>query len=256
MTSIVDRDRWILGPKPNPDAGGRLFCLPFAGGGASVYRGWTDAFPTSVEVRALELPGRESRFGEPRISNAGVLAKEITNALSPYLDRPFALFGYSVGALLAFEVARELHRRGGPLPAYLFVAAMRAPHVPKVHPPLAHLPREEFLDQINYYYQPSDDAWKIPELLEVFLPILRDDMAINETYEYADEPPLPCPIDAYVGADDKGTPLASAEAWRDQTSTEFELTVFPGGHFFLHEALPELQQRVRDRMKRLIGDRC
>ena len=107
---MVERDPWVLRPMPRPEAALRLICLPFAGAGASVYHAWSNAFPESIEVLAVQSPGRESRLREPRITNACALAKEIANALGPYLDRPYALFGYSVGALVAFEIVRELRR--------------------------------------------------------------------------------------------------------------------------------------------------
>lgn len=255
MISIVNQDSWFLCPNSRPDAELRIFCLPFAGAGASMYREWHNVFPGNIEVRAVQLPGRESRLREPRISDAGVLVKKLVAALHPYLDRPFALLGYSIGALLAFEVVRELRRQGMSLPFHLFVAAMRAPHVPAVHPPIAHLPDDKFIDQINDYYQPSDEAWKIPELRDIIIPVLRDDIMIAESYEYADEPPLPCPIDAYVGAVDRGTPVDSAAAWQDQTSAEFELTIFPDGHFFLRKQLCDLQEKMRISMLSFIGGR-
>lgn len=253
MADIRHRDPWFLCPSPRHDASFRLFCLPFAGGGASIYHAWPSAFPPSIEVRAIQLPGRESRFKEPRSARVEPLATGIADALGRHLDRPFALFGYSIGALLAFEAIRELRRRGAPLPSYLFVAASHAPQYPKPHPPLAHLPREEFLERIRYYYEPSEAAWEIPELLEVFLPILRDDAAMYDSYEYVDEPPLSCPIDAYVGSVDRGAPVAGAEAWREQTTGEFELTVFPGSHFFVQKALPDLHDRIRRRLAGLTG---
>ena len=254
MARLVARDPWFLGRKPSPDVGVRLFCFPSAGGGASMFRGWNDAFPTDIEVNAVQLPGRETRLKESRIPDVGALVREVTHALAPYLDRPFALFGYSMGALLAFEVARELRRRGWPVPGHLFVAAMRAPQTAAAHPPSAHLPREDFLEYINRYFQPSDEAWKIPDLVDLILPILRDDISAVDRYAYVDEPPLSCPIDGYAGADDRVTPLPSAKAWRHQTAAEFELTVFCGGHFFLHDALSDLQRSIRGRMIRLIED--
>lgn len=219
-----------------------------------MYYGWPNVFPQSIEVRAVQLPGRESRFKEPRISSAYLLAKQIADALEPFLNQPFALFGYSTGALLAFETARELRRRGASLPAYLFVAAGRAPHSARIYPALAHLPRDELIEKIRYYYQPPEEAWNVPELLDVLLPILRDDIAITDGYKYVDEPPLSCPIGAYVGADDRGTPLDAAQAWRKQTSGEFEISIFPGGHFFLNSNLSDIQDKVRGQMLKLIGE--
>jgi len=254
MTGSSHRDPWFLCPSPRPEALLRLFCLPFAGGGASIYHSWSKAFPPSIEVRGVQLPGRESRFNEPRSRSVDPLAREIAQALVPYLDLPFALFGYSIGALLAFEAIRELRRRGCVLPAYLFVAASHAPQFPKPHPPLAHLPREEFLDRIRYYFEPSEATWEIPELMDVLLPILRDDAAMYDNYEHVHEPPLSCPIDAYVGSADRGAPVVGAEAWREQTSAAFELSVFPGSHFFVQSALPDIHARMRTRLASVTGD--
>lgn len=245
-------DRWFFCPQPKPDAALRLFCLPFAGAGASLYRTWFGAFPHDIEVRAVQLPGRESRMSEPRVTSAAALAGQIADALAPWLDRPFALFGYSLGGLLAFETVRELRRRGTTPPACLFVAAMHAPHVPPVRPPIAHLPRDEFIAKVNHYYQPTDAAWQIPELLELFMPILRDDIAIADAYACAQEPPLSCPIEVYAGADDRSVPAASVEAWQAQTTASCNRTTFPGGHFFLHERLPQLQDKVRGRLGELL----
>jgi medium-chain acyl-[acyl-carrier-protein] hydrolase len=244
---------WFMCRKPNADPKVRLFCLPFAGGGASAYHGWPQAFPEDMEIRAVQLPGREWRMREPRFTSAVALAQAIADALDPYLDRPFALFGYSMGALLAFETARALRRRGRRLPAHLFLAAMRAPHVPSIVPPLARLPQDQLLREVRRYYQPPEDTF-IPELLELFLPVLRDDMALVDDYAYYAEPPLSCAIDAYAGANDRSTTVEAATRWCDQSIGPFALTVFPGGHFFLHDALPELQRKVAGRLHALIGD--
>jgi len=254
MTSEIKRDNWFLCPKPRPDARSLLFCLPFAGGGASIFHSWHRSFAKNIEIRAVQLPGRESRFREPRITNASILGKEIADALDPYLDQPFSLFGYSMGALLAFEVTRELRRRGKPLPACLFLAAMHAPQKPGELPPMGHLPDKELLDHIDYYFQPTDEAWKNPELREVLFPILRDDFLVGETYKYADEPPLPCPINVYAGSDDRAISLYDAEAWQDQTTGAIELNTFPGGHFFSDDTLREIQRRINRRIIALIGE--
>jgi medium-chain acyl-[acyl-carrier-protein] hydrolase len=193
---------------------------------------------------------------EPRIVGSGILAGEIARALRPFLDRPFALFGYSLGALLAFEVVRELRRRGAPLPVCLFMAAMRAPHLAAEHPPLSALSRDELIDRVDYYYQPSDPGWQMPELREILLPILRDDMSLVDDYRYAPEPALDCAIHAYVGAEDRGAPVRSVESWREHTTGDFTLTVFRGSHFFLHSVLSELQGEVHNRLRPYLGDGC
>lgn len=244
MGSDTDNSSWFLCPDSRRGAAIRLFCLPFAGAGASMYHSWSGAFPHDIEVRAVQLPGRETRMDETRITDLLLVAAGTADALEPYVDRPYALFGYSMGALLAYETARELRRRGAPLPACLFVAAMRAPHVPDVRPALSGLPRDQFVDNVNYYFQPADPAWQTPELLEFFLPILRDDIAMVDRYEHRTEGALECPIRAYVGSADRSTPLPSVEAWGEHTSAQFTMRVFPGAHFFLQTALSELQEDI------------
>jgi surfactin synthase thioesterase subunit len=247
-------ESWLMRPKPNARARVRLFCLPFAGGGASTYYRWPQAFARDVEICAVQLPGRESRLFEPRIRSATALAQAVADAIMPYLDLPFALFGYSMGALLAFETARALRRRHAP-PTHLFVAAMHAPHVPSAVPPLANLPEEELLNAIRHHYQPPEDALRIPELRDLFLPVLRDDMALVDGYAYQPEPPLSCGIDAYVGDRDRSTPVGAAERWRDHTVAPFTLNVLPGGHFFHDEALSVLRRQIASRLETVIGSR-
>ncbi len=248
---IKELNRWFVCPEQKPEAKTRLFCLPFAGGGASFYQRWSNALSDDIEILAVQLPGRETRLKEPRITDAGELAGSIALAMEPYLDRPYAVFGCSLGALMAFEVVRTLRRSGKQLPMHLFATSARAPQAPPVHPPIAGLPREEFVEMINHYYQPEDEVWKIPEMLDIFLPVLRDDISIVDNYQYTDEPVLSCPIDVFVGAADLGAPLSSVGEWRQQTSAQFEMTVFNGGHFFFYQSLSDIQSIISQRMQRL-----
>lgn len=253
MRAHVVTSPWFMCPQPRPQAALRLFCLPFAGAGASVYRAWPQALPDGVELRAVQLPGRESRLREARATCALQLAGAIADALEPWVERPFALFGYSFGALLAFETARELRRRGAPQPACLFAAARHAPQLAAVHPPLGALPPAEFVAAIEQYYRPEDAAWNIPELRAIVLPILRDDVRLADAYAYAHEAPLGCPIEAFVGAQDRSVPTAHAQAWREQTVGGFALHTLPGGHFFLHTAGQQLLQAIACRLNALTG---
>ncbi len=252
MSFDLDSKRWFLCPRSNPKAKLRIFCLHYAGGGASMYHSWKNTFTDDVELRLVQLPGRESRFSEPRPQNLSVLVKNMADMLKPYMDKPFVFFGYSMGALLAFEISRELRRRGNPQPIHLFLAAATAPHTPDVYPPLAHLPQEEFIEQVKYFFQPPEEAWKHQELLDLFLPILRDDMAIIENHKHIKEEPLDYSIDALVGLSDRGAPIENVQAWSEYTTAKFQLTSFEGGHFFLENESIKLLEKVQNRLMEII----
>jgi surfactin synthase thioesterase subunit len=213
-----------------------VFCFPYAGGGASAFRGWARELPADVEVLAIRAPGRESRIAETPFARLEPLVSALTEVLLPHLDIPFVFFGHSLGALVCFEVARELRRRSAPGAVRLIVSGRQAPHVPDPDPPVHHLPDREFLIAVREFNGTPDEVVQHAELLELLLPVLRADIAINETYEYRSEPPLDCPISAFGGLQDEKSPRESIAAWRKQTSSAFSLRMFPGDHFFIHTA--------------------
>jgi medium-chain acyl-[acyl-carrier-protein] hydrolase len=223
---------WIIYPKPNPQASLRLFCFPYAGAGASIFRTWHSFMTSEIEVCSLQLPGRESRIKEPLFTDLVPLLPALTSALIPHLDRPFIFFGHSVGALFSFEVARRLRHLQKPQPSHLFVSGRDAPQLP-VLTPIHQLPDSEFLAELHRYNGTSANVLQHAELMQLFLPILRADLAINENYVYADDTPLNCPISVFGGQDDAIAPPDSLAAWRDHTSSNFSLRIFPGDHFFL-----------------------
>jgi len=230
-----------------------MFCLPYAGGGASVYNSWSNSLPDTIELQAVQLPGRESRYNEPKFTDIHETAKALADSIKPYLDRPYGLFGYSMGALVAFELMRELRRRGEPLPIQLFIAAMRAPQTPPNCPSLTHLPNDSFLEKMRHYYDPPQDAWNLPELLEIILPTLRADMKMCEGYVYNLEPPFACPIHVFAGQGDRSSPPASVREWRQQTTEDFNMDVFDGTHFFINTALDDLQRALISRLENIVG---
>jgi len=248
MRNENERNRWLFNTSTRPDAGLRLFCLPFSGGGASFYRDWPEAMGNDIEVRAIQLPGHESRYQEPRVTDADVLVKSIVQALVPFQDKPFAIFGYSLGALLAFEISRELRKQNLNMPQHLFLAAMRAPQTPRVHPPFSILPDDIFVQQIEHYYQPQNEAWKIPELRELFLPVLKDDFVLAENYTYRDEEPLLCPIDVFAGSGDRGAPPELTQRWSEQTTNIIDHHMYPGGHFFIDKAVKDIQKVILEKL--------
>jgi medium-chain acyl-[acyl-carrier-protein] hydrolase len=223
----------------------RLFCFPYAGGGAGIYRSWPAGLPEEVEVLSVRLPGREARLAEAPFTNVGDLAPAAADANRPFLDLPFAFFGHSMGALAAFEVARELRRRGGPTPACLVVSGARAPHRPYPDPPVRELPDAEFLTEVRSRYDAIPAAVLAnPELVELLLPSLRADFTVVETYDYREEAPLTCPIWCYGGLSDERVSREDLEAWSSHTSSAYALQMFPGNHFFLHSAETAVFQAI------------
>ena len=225
---------WLYYFKPNPKASVRLFCYPYAGGTALVFRTWAQKIPANVEVVAIQLPGRATRMQEPPISKLTDLVEPIASALAPFLDKPFAFFGHSMGALIAFEVARFFRRQGRALPRHLFVSARSAPQLFSDHAPLYNLPKDKLLAELQQLEGTPREVLEHPELMDLMLPTLRSDFSVCDTYEYKQEAPLACPITALGGLQDSDVSRQKVEAWREQTSATFTLRMVPGNHFFLH----------------------
>jgi medium-chain acyl-[acyl-carrier-protein] hydrolase len=225
---------WLYYFKPNPKASVRLFCFHYAGGSALIYRTWAQKLPATLEVVALQLPGRATRMHEPVISKLDDLVEPIAEALAPFLNEPFAFFGHSMGALISFGVARFLRRQGRALPGHMFVSGRSAPQLNREHPPLYNLSDDKLLAELQQLEGTPREVLEHPELMELMLPVLRADFSICDTYEYTEEPPLACPITAFGGLQDFDVTRRRVEAWREQTSATFTLRMFPGNHFFIH----------------------
>jgi medium-chain acyl-[acyl-carrier-protein] hydrolase len=249
MTTATASDSWITRRKPSPQARLRLFCFPYAGGGVSIFRAWSDGLPADVEVCPVQLPGRGTRLMEPPFTRLSPLIEALTQALFPLLDKPFAFFGHSLGALVSFELARQLRRQYAVQPVRLFISADRAPQIPNRDPPIHSLPEGEFLVELRRLNGTPREVLEDEELRQIMLALLRADFAIYETYRYSTEPPLNCPISAFGGWQDHRVNRGDLEAWREQTSVSFSLRMFPGDHFFLNTTqrplLGALSQELR-----------
>lgn len=226
---------WIVRHRPRPSASLRLFGFSHAGGGPSLYRGWPERLPPEIELLAIQLPGRESRFREPAFTRMEALIQELSNAIMPWLDHPFAFFGHSMGSDVAFELARELRRRSAPLPMHLFVSARRAPHLPSAAP-IHDLPHEAFVAELERLGGTPPEVLASAELLEIVLPILRADFAVLETHIHQEEPPLDCPITAFHGTDDPRGTDELMRPWQVHTRSTFRIHACSGGHFYLKDA--------------------
>jgi medium-chain acyl-[acyl-carrier-protein] hydrolase len=209
-----------------------------------MYYTWPDALPAGVEVCAIKMPGRESRFADAPFTRLEPLVQALADALAPALTGRFAFFGHSLGSLVAFELTRELVRRRGPQPVHLLLSARPAPQIPNDEPRIHALPDAQFIEGVRRYNGMPDDVLRNPELLELVLPALRGDFAINETYVYRPGPPLTCPISAFGGLQDQDIPPDALAAWREQTTGPSSHRMFPGDHFYVLSARRELMQAV------------
>jgi surfactin synthase thioesterase subunit/glycosyltransferase involved in cell wall biosynthesis len=227
---------WFPGADAGQTARLRLFAFPHAGGGATTFRRWAGALPAGVALWPVRLPGRESRISEPPFESMAPLVEALGQAIEPYLAGPFAFYGHSMGAAIAFETARHLRRRNLPLPACLFVSGVRAPQFRLNHVPPPEPSDTQLLEELRRLGGIPEDALENQEWTRVVLPALRADSALYRNYVYTQEPPLDCAIRAYGGAEDPNVTPAHLDAWRQQTTSSFALEVLPGGHFFVHSA--------------------
>lgn len=225
---------WFVAPRPRPLAGLRLFAVPFAGRGASLFYPWHAALPDWIELVAVQLPGREGRLAEHSLTRLDEIIARLLVEIRPRLDKPYALFGHSMGALVCFELARRLCELGAPPPVALVLSGREAPMNPRSHRLLHTLSDAAFVDEMQARF---DGIPKVvleqPELLALLLPTLRGDIEAIETYEYRPGPKLPMPFFLYGGEKDWQSTPARLDGWRTLTAGPSPLRMFPGGHFYI-----------------------
>jgi medium-chain acyl-[acyl-carrier-protein] hydrolase len=243
LTHARNKNPWLVTPAPNPDTPLRLICFPYAGGSAPMYRNWQGGLP-ELEVTAIQYPGRGTRMFDPAMTSVTELVDGITEALLPLMDRPLALFGYSLGSLLAFEVARNLRRKHGLAPVHLFVAARKAPQMPLGSRIIHKFSREEFIEELRRMGGTPKEILNNAEMMELVLPTLRADFQVNETYEYRAEAPFDIPMTAFGGTRDPRASEEELAAWGEHTAADFEMHLYEGEHFFINQLEKELMQAV------------
>ena len=214
----------------------RLIGFPHAGGGASRFHRLFCGLRSEVEVIGIQLPGRENRVRDPVTSDLSALLDGIVENLAPVLhdETPFVFWGHSLGALLAFEVARQFRAKRLAVPRALIVSGRTPPHVPPIRAPLHGLADDDLLREVVRFEGIPPEIRNYPEMRAVVLPPLRADLKIDETYVYVHEPPLGCPILACGGKDDAEAPLSAMQEWRVCTCSKFVFKIFEGGHFFIN----------------------
>ncbi|NPU13580.1 thioesterase [Bradyrhizobium sp. 83002] len=244
---------WI-GGDPETTRRLRLFALPFAGGNAASFGEWPARLPGSIAFSPVHLPGRERRIMEPAIDDAQALIAQLVPAIAPWLDRPYALFGHSMGAMLAYELAQALQHRGLPGPELVIISGHGAPNLPRRFPVISHLADAEFLAAVMELGGLPAVLLEEPELLALVLPALRADFKLCETYDWRPRPALACPILAIGGRSDPIAGLPELQSWQAMTSQTLTCEMFDGNHFFIHHAMPAvvaliaraIAERLRD----------
>ncbi len=210
---------------------------------------WQDLLPPHIDACPVQLPGRETRLLESPYTDVRRLGADLTGVLGPLLETPFALFGHSLGAFVAFELARQLRERGGPRPVHLFVSGQRAPHSRGPYPPIFQLPDADFLGEVARRYNAVPEVvLETPEILDAFLPLLRADFTMNDTYACAAGTPLDCPITSFGSEADPESTQRDLQGWREHTRNRFAVRMFDGGHFFIDTARSALLQTVADEL--------
>ena len=241
---------WLAERDIRAEAGMRVFCLPHAGSGSAAFYRWKRELAPTIDVCPVLLPGREGRLRERSLIDAVALVGEFLDAAKPYLDVPFAIFGHSMGSLLAYEWAVQLAEAKMTAPVCLFVSGREAAHLPLSYPDIHRLRDEEFVEELERRYGGTpENLLADAELREVFLPILRADLNLVETYRHGPQIILTCPIMAFAGKEDNTVTDAGLEAWGSLTTGQFTTRRFTGNHFYsVGEGQPELLEVLARRL--------
>ncbi len=208
-------------------------------GSASVFRRWARDLINNVELVAIQLPGREERFGEALLDNIDDIINNLFLHFD-YIDKPFVFLGHSIGALIAFEFARILRMKGQSQPKHLIVSGTKAPQIPLKKTPIHNLPEIQFIQELKKYNGIPDDILQDKEIMSIFIPIIRADFRVSEIYSYQHQSPMDFPITALGGSNDDTFYYNDLEQWKKQTNTYFQLYRFPGDHFFINSSYHEV----------------
>ncbi|NJQ16987.1 thioesterase II family protein [Streptomyces bohaiensis] len=250
MTTETDSSRWIRCFRPAPEAPLRLACFPHAGGSAGYFHPVARALAPAVEVLAVQYPGRQDRYREPCLESVAELADGAVAALRPRAGRPLALFGHSLGAVVAFEVALRLSREGvGPVG--LIVSGRRAPSRYRDES-LHQASDSRLLGEIDRLSGTAAGVLDEPELVRMLLPALRADYRAVERYRSRPGAVVPCPVLVLTGDQDPLTSLDEARDWKAHTTGDCTVEAFPGGHFYLNDQAPQVISRIAGHLRGLV----
>jgi medium-chain acyl-[acyl-carrier-protein] hydrolase len=230
------QSRWFHVPKPLLQPRLRLFCFPYAGGSAAVFHPWATKIPADVELCAIQLPGRGARMAEPCYTDMNTLLDDLFHEIKLFLNAPFAFFGYSLGTVISYEIARRLQSAHLPLPRHLIVGGRGAPHLPRKEPEIHQLPDDEFLAELRKMNGTPEEILANDEIMSLVKPIIRADFQLYEGWTHQASQPLRCPIVVMAGESEFGGRRDELQAWDELTAAGTTVQMFPGDHFFIHQS--------------------
>lgn len=248
---LAKSSRWVMRLPPRPEAKVNLFCFPYAGGEAGLFRKWAGLFPPSISIIPVQLPGRGSRIQEPCLTSMTSIVEAVADGLNDYFDKPFAFFGHSMGGVISFELARLLRSGNLPTPIQLFISGRPAPQFGELMPLSYNLPLDQFIERLRELNGTPAQVFENKDLLDLIVPILRADFEACQTYSYKAGSPAPCGITAFSGVDDKIT-REQMEGWKEHSSGFFDLRMLPGDHFFLHQEQKTIADVISRQMQQFL----
>lgn len=231
---INNLSSWFVRPQISVNSKIRLFCFPYAGSGAHLFSGWLRFMPPEIEICAAQMPGRGIRLDEPPFTDVDDVVPVIAQEIIKLADKPFALFGHSLGAVIAFETVRYLQKNTDLSPIHLFVSGRIAPQTPKVRETTYHLSDADFIECLKKMGGTPAQLFENKELMEWLLPALRADFQMVETYRFEPDEILQCPITAFGGLSDHLVSRENLCAWGALTKERFTAHFLAGDHFFVN----------------------
>lgn len=251
--TTVKHGSWLISLTPSKAGNVSLFCFPYAGAGASVYRSWNKLLSDDIDAFAIQAPGRETRFLEPFVSSINDLANQAAQAILPETDKPIILFGHSLGAVCAYETARVLERLGRS-PELLIISGRQCPGTASKRAPIGHLSDEQFLEHVRTYKGTPSAVLENKELMELLLPLLRADFNLSEQYRPKLEPMLSCPILGLGSSQDEWLDRETLQAWGKLTRGGFDTHWFEGDHFYLNQQTEGLLNVIKEKISTRIRE--
>lgn len=221
----------------------RLFCFPYSGGSAQIFKTWAEHLPPTIQLCGIQYPGRGARFGEAPITSMEGMVAPLRESIKPFLDIPFAFYGHSLGGGIAFELTRQLQKEKIS-PKHLFISGRNAPHLPRKTAILHNLPEEQFRIKMRTLGGTSPEILDHPELMDLVSPLVRADFTISETYTFTEGEPIPCPLSVYGGQDDPLVSVEGIQQWERYAANRFDYHIFPGAHFFLDSCRAKLVTKI------------